>query len=161
MPENQATNNAAANEADREIVVSRVFDAPRELVFKAWTEPQHLVHWWGPKGFTNTVKQIDVRPGGVWRYVMHGPDGTDYENTIVYNEVVQPERIVYSHGESENDPDQFQVTVTMAEQGNKTHLTMRMLFKSAAARDMVVKEYGAIEGANSTLDRLEELLASM
>lgn len=106
------------------------------------------------------MQEIDVRPGGVWRYVMHGPDGVDYLNKIVYIEVVSPERLVYSHGGGEED-EQFRVTVTFAEQGNKTELTMRMLFKSAAELEQVVKEYGAIEGAKSTLDRLEKQLAKI
>jgi uncharacterized protein YndB with AHSA1/START domain len=160
MVENNAKNNTTTYEEDRQLVINRVFDAPRELVFEAWTDPKHLAQWWGPKGFTNTVHDIDIRPGGVWRYVMHGPDGVDYYNKIVYIEVVNPERLVYSHGGGDED-DSFQVTVTFAEQGGKTKLTMRMLFKSAEELNKVVKEFGAIEGANSTLDRLEEQLAKM
>lgn len=150
--------NAAAG--SREIVITRVFNAPRELVFKAWTEPEHLAKWWGPRGFTNTIHSIDVKPGGVWQFDMHGPDGTNYPNRIVYNEIVKPERIVYSHG-GDNEEEQFQVTVTFEEQGGKTALTMRTLFRSEAERDYVVKEYGAIEGGKSTLERLAEHLAEM
>jgi uncharacterized protein YndB with AHSA1/START domain len=83
--------------SDREIVATRVFDAPRELVFQMWTDPQHISNWYGPRGFTTTTHEMDVRPGGVWRHVMHGPDGTDYPNEIVYLEVVKPERLVYDH----------------------------------------------------------------
>jgi uncharacterized protein YndB with AHSA1/START domain len=160
MSEGKATNNTFTSVEDRELIISRILDAPHELVFKAWTDPEHLPHCWGPKGFTITVQEIDVRPGGVWRYVMHGPDGVDYDNKIVYIEVVNPERLVYSHGGGEED-EQFQLTVTFADQGNKTELTMRMLFKSAAELEKVVKEYGAIEGAKSTLDRLEEQLVKI
>lgn len=93
---------------------------------------------------------------------MHGPDGVDYPNKIVFDEVVKPERLVYTHsGDEEDDPGKFQVTVTFAEQAGKTNLTMRALFVSATERDKVVKEYGAIEGGNQTLDRLEEELAKM
>ncbi len=77
----------------RTIVTTRVFDAPRDLVFEAWTNPKHLVQWWGPDGFTTTTRAIDVRPARVWRFVMHGPDGVDYENRIVYEEIVKPERL--------------------------------------------------------------------
>ncbi len=143
--------------ADREIIATRVFDSPRELVFKMWTDPKHVARWWGPKGFTNTIYEMDVRPGGVWRFVMHGPDGVDYQNKIVYAEIVKPERIVYSHVSG----PQFQVTATFAEQGHKTKLTVRMFFESAAQRDKVVKEFGAVEGLNQTLGRLEEQLARM
>jgi uncharacterized protein YndB with AHSA1/START domain len=160
MAEGQTTNNTFTSVEDRELIINRVFNSPRDLVYKAWTDPKHLPHWWGPKGFTITVQEIDVKPGGVWHYVMHGPDGVDYDNKIVYIELVSPERLVYSHGGGEED-EQFQVTVTFAEQGNRTELTMRMLFKSAAELDKVVKEYGAIEGAKSTLDRLEEQLAKI
>jgi uncharacterized protein YndB with AHSA1/START domain len=145
---------------DREIVITRVLDAPRELVFKAWTDPQHVVHWWGPKGFTTTIHEMDVRPGGVWRHTMHGPDGTNYPNESVFIEVVKPERIVYSNGGGKKgDPGaQFQATWTFEAQGDKTKLTLRMVFPSAADRDRVVKVYGAIEGANQTLGRLERHL---
>ncbi|HKI99714.1 MAG TPA: SRPBCC family protein [bacterium] len=148
--------------SEREIVFTRVFDAPRALVFEAWTDPRHLVHWWGPRGFTLTIHEIAVQPGGMWRFLMHGPDGVDYPNVIVFDEVVPPERLIYSHsGEAEHDSARFQVTVTFAEQGHRTAVTMRMLFPSAAERDHVVKQYGAIEGGNQTLDRLTEYLGAM
>ncbi len=84
--------------SDREIVMTRVFDAPREVVFEMWTDPKHLVHWWGPRGFTTTIQEMDVRPGGLWRKIMHGPDGANYPNHSVFLEVVKPERLVYKHG---------------------------------------------------------------
>jgi uncharacterized protein YndB with AHSA1/START domain len=142
--------------ADREIIATRVFDAPRELVFKMWTDREHVAQWWGPRGFTNTIYEMDVRPGGMWRFVMHGPDGVDYQNKIVYIEIVRPERLVYSHVSA----PQFQMTVTFAEEGCKTKVTARMLFKSASLRDSVVKQFGAVEGLNQTLERLGERLAN-
>jgi uncharacterized protein YndB with AHSA1/START domain len=102
---------------------------------------------------------MDLRPGGVWRFVMHGPDGVDYQNKIVYLEIMKPERLVYDHGD-ETDAGHFRVTVTFADQGGKTKLTMRSVFKSAAERDEVVTKYHAIEGGNQTLDRLAEHLAT-
>ena len=155
-------NSPTTETADREIVITRIFDAPRVLVWRAWTEPERVMVWWGPRGFTNTFHEIDVRPGGVWRFIMHGLDGVDYPNKIVYIEVVRPERLVYVHTRDiEDDPEQFQTTVAFTERGGKTELTMRALFASAAARDEVVKKYGAIEGANQTLDRLGEHLETM
>ena len=152
----------AASTVDREIVITRVLDAPRELVFRAWTEPDHVVKWWGPQGFTTTTKEMDVRPGGVWRFVMHGPDGRDYKNKIVFSEVTKPERLVYAHADDgETEPVSFQVTVTMDDQGGKTKLTMRMVFPSVEERDRVVKEYGALEGAKQHVDRLAEHLTTM
>ena len=147
----------ASASADREITATRVFDAPRELVFEAWTDPKHIAQWWGPKGFTNTIHQMDVRPGGVWEFIMHGPDGVDYQNKIVYIEVVKPERLVYSHVSG----PQFHATVTFTEQGAKTRVTVRMLFGSAELRDKVAKEFGAVEGLQQTLERLAEQLVKM
>jgi uncharacterized protein YndB with AHSA1/START domain len=158
--ERLAAHVANEGAADRQIVTTRVLNAPRELVFKMWTDPEHIVQWWGPKGFTTTTYSMDVRPGGVWRFVMHGPDGTDYQNQITYLEIVKPERLVYKHGGGEEvEPVNFETTVTFEEQGGKTRLTMRALFPSAEAREHVVKKYGAIEGASQTMDRLEQHLA--
>ena len=157
-----AKNNGANGTADREIIANRLIEAPRELVFRMWTDPMHLGNWWGPSGFTTTTRSIDVRPGGEWRFVMHGPDGVDYPNLIVFKEIVRPERLVYTHaGESEDEPGVFQTTVTFSEQLGKTRLTIQALFKSAAERDQVVKEHGAIDGMNSTLDRLMQYLAQL
>ena len=150
--------SAAASTADREIVITRLINAPRELVFEAWTDPKHLPEWWGPNGFTTTTQEISVKPGGVWRFIMHG-QGMDFQSRIVYIEIVKPERLVYDHGD-EADAGHFRVTVTFAEQGGKTKLTMRSVFKSAAERDEVVTKYHAIEGGNQTLDRLAEHLAT-
>jgi uncharacterized protein YndB with AHSA1/START domain len=146
----------------RSIVTTRVFDAPRELVFAAWTDPKHLAQWWGPNGFTTTTHAFDMRPGGVWRFVMHGPDGRDYENRIVYDEIVKPERLVYSHGGAEDvEPVQFHVTVTFEDLGGKTRLTMRAVFPSVAERDRVARDYGAVEGGQQTLARLAEHIKTM
>ena len=146
--------------ADREIVITRRFTAPRELVWRAWTEPDHLIKWWGPDGFTNTFHEVDFRTGGVWRFIMHGPDGVDYHNKIVYLEVAKPERLVYEHaGEGDTEDVRFRTTVTFAEEGGKTRLTMRAVFESAAARERAVKEHGAVEGGKQTLERLAEYLA--
>ena len=95
-------------------------------MFKVWTDPAHIGQWWGPRGFTTTTYAMDVRPGGVWRFCMHGPDGVDYQNEITYLEVVEPERIVYEHGGDEDcEPVNFQVTATFEDHGGKTKLTMR------------------------------------
>jgi uncharacterized protein YndB with AHSA1/START domain len=163
MPARNSTASAVAAASDREIVLTRVFDAPRELVWKAWTDPQHIVKWWGPDGFTDTIETMDVRPGGTWKHVMHGPDGTDYANNSRYLEVAEPERLVYSlHGGKKDAPaTDAEVTVTFEEQGNKTKLILRMLFASAEARDTVIKTYGAIEGGNQTLARLADFLPQL
>ena len=149
------------NSGDREIVLTRVLEAPRELVWRAWTDPKQVPQWWGPRGFATTTHKMEVTPGGVWRFVMHGPDGRDYQNKITYLEVARPERLVYKHGGEEDlEPVQFQTTVTFEDVGGQTKVTLRMVFPSAEERDRVVKEYGAIEGGRQTLDRLSEHLAS-
>ena len=146
-------------QADREIALTRVFDAPRERVFDAWTDPEQVVQWWGPHGFTTTVHEMDVRVGGVWRFTMHGPDGTDYPNRVEFVEVTKPERLVYNHGpEGESAIKEFHVTVTFEDEDGKTRLTLRMVAESAAERDRMV-EFGALEGGEQTLERLAEHLA--
>jgi uncharacterized protein YndB with AHSA1/START domain len=143
------------------MIGTRVFDAPRELVFEAWTDPKHLAEWWGPNGFTTTTSAFDMRPGGVWRFVMHGPEGRDYENRITFDEIVKPERIAYHHGGGDNvEPVQFRTTVTFEDLGGKTRLTMRGVFPSAAERDRVIKEYGADKGLAQTLARLADFVAT-
>ena len=155
-------NSPDTEQSARELVFTRVFDAPRELVFKAWTEPEHVAQWWGPDGFTTTIYEMDVRPGGVWRFIMHGPDGVDYKNKIVFNEVVKAERLVYTHsGDVDSKPMHFQVTVTFSGQGGKTRLSMRTLFETAAELDRVVEKHGAVEGAKQHLRRLAKHLAKM
>jgi uncharacterized protein YndB with AHSA1/START domain len=162
MPVSAANNNATVDTTDRELIFTRVFDAPRELVYKAWTDPRHLIQWWGPKGFTTSVYEMDVRPGGVWRLTMRGPDGREYKNRIVFIEVVKPERLVYKHDPEEGcEPVRFEITVTFAKEGAKTRLTMRMLFPSADALDHVVTKYGAVEGGKQTLGKLAEYLETL
>jgi uncharacterized protein YndB with AHSA1/START domain len=150
--------------ADREIVISRIVNAPRELVWQAMTDPKHVVHWWGPRGFSTTIEEMDVRPGGIWKLVMHGPDGTDYPNKSVFKEVTKPERIVFSHGGAKKGGPAaiFEATWSFdAVDDGKTKVTIRMVFPSPADRDKVVKEYGAIEGGKQTLERLTEHLPKM
>lgn len=158
MPEK---SRAVAAKNEPTIVVVRLVEAPRELVWKAWTESKHISQWWGPNGFTTTTHAMEVKPGGVWRFIMHGPDGTDWPNNIVYREVIQPERLVYDHsGEGANDPHRFQVTVTFADHGGRTEVTMASVFPSVAARDAVLK-FGALEGGGQTLDRLAAYLPTL
>lgn len=157
MTNHNAMSKTTATVDGRELIVTRTFLAPRELVYKAWTDPKHLPQWWGPKQFTTTVQEIDVRPGGVWRYVMHGPDGTDYDNKITFLEIEHPERLVYAHGDGVED-EQFRVIVTFEQQDKATQLTMRMQFKTAEELERTIREFGAVEGAQSTLARLGDEL---
>jgi uncharacterized protein len=161
---------------DREFVISRVFDSPRETVFQAWTDAGRLAGWWGPKGFTNPVCEIDPRPGGAYRIVMRSPEGVDYPVKGVYREVVRPERLVMTDDCSEHpkewldqvNPDRPEgegppalealSTVTFSDEGGRTRLTISTLFASVAIRDSMVK-MGMEEGWSQSLDRLADLLA--
>jgi uncharacterized protein YndB with AHSA1/START domain len=146
----------------RAIIGRREFDAPRALVFEAWSDPKHLAQWWGPYGFTTTTSQFDMRPGGIWRFVMHGPDGRDYQNRITFEEVVPPERLVYRHGGGDDlEPVQFRTAVTFEDLGGRTRVTWRHEFPSAAARTRVIKDYGADTGLAQTLARLDQYVASV
>ena len=138
--------------ADREIVTTAVIAAPRARVFEAWVDPVQMVQWWGPNGFTTTMQEMDMRPGGVWQFVMHRPDGVDYKNKSIFEEIVTPERIVYAHLSG----PAFRMTTTFDEGGGRTTVTMQMVFESAKERDQAVKVFGAVGGAKQTLARLEQ-----
>jgi uncharacterized protein YndB with AHSA1/START domain len=152
----------APDTSDREILITRVIAAPRELVFDAWSDPVHLTNWWGPNGFTTTTLSMDFRAGGAWDHVMHGPDGRDYPNTTVYEEIRRPERIAYSNrGHDGEAPEvKFHCVVTFEDLGaEQTRITMRSIFPTAAARDHAEREYGAVEGGRQLLERLAAQLS--
>jgi uncharacterized protein YndB with AHSA1/START domain len=150
-----------SDSAPREIVQTRYLNAPRDLVFDAFTSPAHVDHWWGPRGFTTRTHSMDVRPGGEWRFDMTMENGPTFPNTVKYLEVVRPERLVYEHGGGEGNDHSFHVTVTLTEEAGKTHFLMRQVFPSAAAREFVAREFNAVESGKQTIDRLEEWLASV
>jgi uncharacterized protein YndB with AHSA1/START domain len=141
--------------ADREIVIARGIDGPRDRVFDAFTAADHLSHWWGPDGFTTTTHTFEFRPGGVWDFTMHGPDGTDYPNHIEWLEIAAPERLVFRHGDRPGDPEAFVSTVMIADLGERSEVTLRSVFNTKAQRDEVVERFGAIEGGKQTLGRLD------
>jgi uncharacterized protein YndB with AHSA1/START domain len=140
---------------DREIVLSRVFDAPRALVYAAWTEAEHLTKWFCPKGFTTTTREIDARVGGVWRFDMKAPDGTVYDNRIVFLEMRAPELLVFDHGcDKDDDEKRFRVTITFDEQADKkTVVTMRQLHPTKEQRAATIG-FGAVEIGYGTIDNL-------
>ncbi len=152
--ESSAMATGSLQISDREIFHSRVYDAPRELIWQMWTVPERVSKWWGPRGYTTTTSKMDVRPGGLWEHMMRGPDGREYPNRIVYLEVVKPERIVYSH---ESYPP-FRTTITFEDQGEKTKVSMRMTFETADLRNKIAKDFGAVEGLQQTMGRLDEFL---
>ena len=147
---------ANANRAEidgRYMVVSRLIDAPRALVYEMFTDPKHLAVWWGPSGFTTTTSAHALEADGMWRFVMHGPDGTDYQNRIVYEEVVPGVRLAYRHDDG-GGCNRFQSVITFADEDGKTRVTLTADFESAEEAQRVAGEFGALEGGSQTLDRL-------
>ena len=145
---------AWSSTAERQVVISRVIDAPRELVFEAFTEVWHLSKWWGPEGFTTTTRSFEFRVGGEWDFVMHGPDGTDYQEWITWAELVPPERIALLHGERRDDPNAFESYLAFEPEGEGTRIEMRTVFATRELRDEAVEKYHAIEGGRQTLNNL-------
>jgi uncharacterized protein YndB with AHSA1/START domain len=148
---------AHGSAADRELRATRVFRAPRELVWRMWTEAEHVAQWWGPRGFTTTIHHMDVRPGGEWRFVMHGPDGRDYTNHRVYEEVVPPELLAMKHIVWPH----HRMIVRFADTPGGTEVGVRMVFESAEDFHKVVSEHGAEKGLQENLDRLGEHLTGL
>ncbi|WP_433302560.1 SRPBCC family protein [Actinoplanes sp. CA-030573] len=146
---------------DREIVISRVIEGPRELVFDAFTEVRHLSRWWGPDGFRTSTRSFEFRVGGVWDFVMRGPDGTDYQEWITWTEIVRPERIAMLHGEFRDDPKAFESVLTFTPDGAATRLVMRTLFPTREQRDEAVEKYHAIEAGRQTLNGLAAYVAEL
>ena len=154
--------NAAESEEARSIVVERLIAAPRELVFRAFTTAEHLAHWWGPTGFSITTSAFEFRPGGVWRFVMHGPDGRDYQNRQVLDVIEPPVRILCHYGDGEDvERATHQTRITLDAEGDKTRLTWRLVFASIEERDRLAREYGAEVGAQQTVGRLAEFAAKL
>ena len=142
-----------SNTAERELTISRLLNAPRELVWEVWTKAEHIKNWWGPTGFTNTIFSMEVKPGGVWDFIMHGPDGTDYKNKSIYKEIIKPERIVFEHVSPK-----FIATITFEEKNGKTLLTWNMLFETKEQFEKVVKTFKADEGLKQNVVKLEDYL---
>ena len=146
--------------SDREMVITRVFNAPRKLVFEASTKPEHVRQWWGPRGSTLAVCEIDLRPGGKWRYVMRDPDGQEYAFSGVYREIDPPKRMVYTEWFEAIPGAEYLVTSTLDEHDGKTTLTAHLLYASKEHRDGHVQS-GMEGGMRETHERLDELLERM
>ncbi len=145
-----------SNTKDRELVITRTLNAPAELVWEVFIKPEHIANWWGPDGFTNTIYTMDVRPGGLWDFVMHGPDGTDYKNKSIFKEIVPFKKIVFDHF----NPD-FTTTIKFEDQGEQTHINWHMLFNTAEEFIQVVKTFKADEGLKQNIERLNAYLAGL
>lgn len=156
----------AATSDDRRLELEREFDAPRELVWMAFADPYHLSQWWGPKGYTNPVCEIDLRVGGKWHHVMRGPDGKDYPTDSIFTEVTPPERIVYRNAAAtaevfgSNPPPSFVRVITLDDLGNgRTRLTLDAYFDTAEQKDAVIRR-GFREGVLESFDKLTAHLAT-
>ncbi len=145
---------------ERNLVMSRVVDAPQSLVWQAFSQPEHLAQWWGPEGFTNTFEKFEFREGGEWIFMMHGPDGKDWPNHITFTEIEPESVIAYYHGSPETGP-LFKAKITIEPQGDKTMVTLRMSFDTKAARDQKIRDVGAVKGGMQTLGKLVEHVQSM
>src|ERR1700733_4011477 len=166
--------NAGSTAADKELVLTRIFNAPRERVFKAFTDPKQLAKWWGPRGFTTPICEMDLRPDGFRRIVMRSPDGVDYPLTGTFREIVENERIVLTDSVAEHNPEWHATvnknrpndkgglpdllwTLTFEDLNGQTKITILYHFETAEDRDALVK-CGMIEGWTQSLEKLEELL---
>lgn len=147
--------------AERMVVIARIIDGRPELVFEAFTDVRHLSQWWGPDGFTTATQAFEFRVGGVWAFVMHGPDGTDYPNWITWREIVRPKQITLLHGETAVDPNAFESTLTFEAREGATAIVMRTVFPSKELRDQAVEQYGAIEGGKQTLAKLAQYVSGI
>ena len=148
--------NQKSNIADREIRLSRLVNAPIDLVWEVWTNPEHIKEWWGPDGFTNTISKMDVRENGEWDLIMHGPDGTDYKNKSVFKEIIKHEKIVYEHISS----PKFVATISFKAQKEKTFIDWHMLFESKEQFIQVVKTFKADEGLRQNMEKLNHYLST-
>jgi len=143
--------------SDREILLTRELNAPPAQVFDAWAKPEKISLWWGPDGFTATTHTMDFKPGGLWLYTMHGPEGENYPNWVLYTEIAPSARITYDHGGELGKPAHFRVIVKFENLDGRTRLTHRMIFPSRKAHDNTA-EFGAVEGGRQSLNRLANYL---
>jgi uncharacterized protein YndB with AHSA1/START domain len=145
-----------SNTKDREISITRTLNAPIDLVWETWTDPEHIAQWWGPNGFTNTITKMDLRPGGEWLLVMHGPDGTDYKNKSIFKEIIPHKKIVFDH-----IAPNFTATIEFEAQGESTVLKWHMLFETKELFIQVVKTFKADEGLKQNVEKWQAYLAGM
>ncbi len=148
-------NKSVSNTEDREIKISRLLNAPIELVWHVWTNPDHIKNWWGPNGFSNTISKMEVKPGGEWNLIMHGPDGVDYVNKSVFTEVIKFKKLVYEH----ISHPKFVATIEFESLNNQTKLNWHMLFESKDQFIQVVKTFKADEGLKQNVDKLQNYLS--
>lgn len=138
-----------SNTSDREISISRLLNAPIDLVWEVWTNPEHIKNWWGPNDFTTTITKMEVKPNGKWDLVMHGPDGTDYENKSIFKEIIRHKKLVFEHIPGPT------FTIEFESRGDKTFIQWKILFESKEQLIEVVQKFKADEGLKQNLEKLE------
>ncbi|HPG09570.1 MAG TPA: SRPBCC domain-containing protein [Saprospiraceae bacterium] len=144
------------NTNNRQLEITRLLHAPIELIWEAWTNPEHLVHWWGPNGFSNTIQTLDFREGGEWKMTMHGPDGTNYPNRSIFKEIILHQKIVFEHFNPH-----FITTVLFESRGKDTFMSWNNLFDTAEMFEIVVKAHRADEGMKQNVEKLEQFLEQL
>lgn len=136
--------------------ITRTFQAPVDLMWEIWTNPEHITHWWGPKGFTSTIHTLDFREGGEWTLTMHGPDGTNFPNRSIFKEIIPLKKIVFEHFNPH-----FITTVLFEARGEETYMDWTMLFDTAEMREIVIKAHKADEGQKQNVERMEQYLSTL
>jgi uncharacterized protein YndB with AHSA1/START domain len=154
MEQKESKQSATAN---REMSISRLVNAPRELVWEVWTNPEHIRHWWGPEGFTSTISKMEVKQEGEWEFIMHGPDGTDYKNKHIYKEISAPGKLVLEHVTA----PKFRMTATFEARGEQTLITLHSIFESAEQLKQVIEVFKADVGMQQNMDRLEAYVVAL
>ncbi len=142
---------------DRELVISRTLNAPVELVWETWTRPEHISKWWGPDGFTTTIQKMEVRPGGEWDLIMHGPDGTDYKNKSIFKEIIPFKKIVYAHITG----PKFIATIEFTAMGEQTGIRWEMIFDTVEEFVQTVKTFRADKGLQQNMEKLHAYLENL
>jgi uncharacterized protein YndB with AHSA1/START domain len=145
------------NTKDRELLLTKMLNALIDLVWEVWTKPEHVAKWWGPNGFTNTITTMDIKPGGEWKLIMHGPDGTDYKNESIFKEIIHHEKIAYEHVSS----PKYKATIKFEAQGEQTCLKWHVLFESNEQFIQVVKTFKADEGLKQNIEKLNQYLTEL
>jgi uncharacterized protein YndB with AHSA1/START domain len=145
-----------SNIKGRELFISRMLNAPIELVWEVWTKPEHIAQWWGPNGFTNIISIMDMQAGGEWNLIMHGPDGTDYPNKSTFREVIPLKRIAYEHLHPH-----FIATINFEEQGDKTLLNWHVVFDSKEILKALIQSNNVAEGLKQNVEKLSAYLSAM
>ncbi|MCC6680268.1 MAG: SRPBCC family protein [Phycisphaeraceae bacterium] len=157
-----AMSGTSMRSTERELIATRTYDAPVDPLWQVWSDPKHLTNWWGPYGFFTTTHEMNFAPNGVWRFTMHGPDGRDYKNKVIFTVVDRPHRIEYHHADDgEVEPVCFNSIVTFEPLGDKTRMTFHMTFPTPEDFQRIVRVYGADEGLRQTTTRLAEHLATL